>query len=94
MPLLEKRYQDADGKWLFAKCNVDEFGELAQAFQVESSKKIILRSARFLPYFLYMEEKLKIVILCLSKILDFLGLPSEKEIDEFIKKAIDLNKTS
>mmetsp|Transcript_22966 Transcript_22966/g.19928 ORF Transcript_22966/g.19928 Transcript_22966/m.19928 type:complete len:97 (+) Transcript_22966:225-515(+) len=41
-PLLEKRYSDADGKWIFAKCNIDEFKELAQAMGIQSIPFVVL----------------------------------------------------
>ena len=38
-PLLTEKYNSSNGEWVFAKVNVDNFGELAEAFNVRKNKE-------------------------------------------------------
>lgn len=42
MPMIQEKYKKADGKWVFAKTNIDEFPELAEALGVRSVPHVFL----------------------------------------------------
>jgi len=72
-PLLTERYNKSNGEWIFAKVNIDEFGDLAEAFNVSSIPTIVLVHA--------------------GEVADsHIGLPSNEQLDSFVKKAVDLGK--
>eukprot|EP01016_Furgasonia_blochmanni_P047199 TRINITY_DN6915_c0_g1_i5.p1 TRINITY_DN6915_c0_g1~~TRINITY_DN6915_c0_g1_i5.p1 ORF type:complete len:261 (+),score=46.04 TRINITY_DN6915_c0_g1_i5:49-783(+) len=91
-PILEEKVKGSNGDWVLAKCNIDEFQDLAQALNIQSVPTVILiNKGESVDSNLIKSSSSTNQLICLIHTA-FVGIPPEKKLNDFFNKASSLAK--